>query len=1067
MDNSTASLHARLRDFASTSAAVSILIPTAVLVGWGLGITWLTGISSRFVTMKPFTAVCFILSGLSLWLLAPEFSAGSPRRQIGQASAILVALTGLATTLEFASGLNLHFENLLFSAALRATGIPNPGRLSLATGIAFLLLGAALLLIDVETSHGTRPAQFLSFAIVLLSLVHLLGYLFGVEDLYRVFRQNSMAIHTAFLFLFLSLGTISARPDRGLVAIFNGPGIPGQMARRVLPAAVFFTVMIGWLRLLGERYGLYGAPFGLALFSTAVIGLFATLVGWAAHSLTTSLDQLHAASRDLALTSERANLTNARLAAIVQSSEDAIISKTLDGIITSWNPSAQRIFGYSTAEAIGQPMRMLFPPTAVSEETDILARVSRGEPVDHFESIRIRKDGAAILVSGSVSPVREANGTITGASAIVRDITEHRRVELAAMQGQASLTAIIGSAMDAVITIDDQYCVTMFNPAAEAMFRCSASDILGHPLDRLLPTRFRGEHGNHIRLFGQTNTTRRRMGRMGSVFGVRSDGQEFPVEASISQAEVHGQKLFTVILRDITERKLFEEELRQQSALLDLAPVIVRDVDNHIVLWSRGAQQLYGYSKEDAVGQISHDLLQTQFSHPRELIEQALHRDGAWEGELRHCTREGRTVFVASQWVLHYDLQGKPSRILEVNADLTDLKRAQTSQLRSQKMESLGTLAGGVAHDFNNILLAINGNTKLALDSLPPDHPVRRNLSEIAKAGTRATDLVRRILSFSRPQEQKREPQPMQPVVEEALKLVRATLPASIFIETHFQPNLPWVSMDSSQMHQIMVNLATNAAHAIGDKLGTITVRLSTRTVTADDRLGSPDLREGRYVCLSASDDGCGMDRATLDRVFDPFFTTKPVGMGTGLGLSVVHGIVSSYGGTVTAYSQPGQGTSFQLYFPAVDAVDTTDVPGQAHPARRGNQENILYVDDEEGLVALGTVFLERLGYHVTGHIDASVALDDFRSRPAEFAAVITDLSMPRMSGFELARQLRSLRPDLPILMTSGYVRPDDQKAAEALGIRHIILKPSTIDALSQALDDVLPRKASLAAPSA
>ena len=290
----------------------------------------------------------------------------------------------------------------------------------------------------------------------------------------------------------------------------------------------------------------------------------------------------------------------------------------------------------------------------------------------------------------------------------------------------------------------------------------------------------------------------------------------------------------------------------------------------------------------------------------------------------------------------------------------------------------------------------------------------------------------------------------MQPVVEEALKLIRATLPASIFIETQFAPDLPWVSMDSSQMHQIIVNLATNASHAIGDKLGTITVRLSTRTVTVDDRLASPDLREGRYVCLSVSDDGCGMERATLDRVFDPFFTTKPVGMGTGLGLSVVHGIVSSYGGAVTAYSQPGQGTSFQLYFPAVDAVEKTAGPTQAPSARSGNQENILYVDDEEGLVALGTVFLERLGYQVTGHVDASAALDDFRSRPAEFAAVITDLSMPRMSGFELARQLRSLRPDLPILMTSGYVRPEDQKAAEALGIRHIILKPSTIDTLAK-----------------
>lgn len=288
MDNNTSSLHARLRDFASASAVVSILVPTAVLAGWSFGVPWLTGISSRFVTMKPVTAVCFVFSGFALRLLARGSSPAPANRRLAQISATLVAIVGLGTTVEFASGLDLHVENLLFSRALFATGIPHPGRLSLATGIAFLLLGAALLLLDVETSRDTRPAQFLSFALVLLSLVHLLGYFYGVDDLYRVFHQNPMAIHTAFLFLLLSLGIISARPDRGLVAVFNGPGIPGQMARRVLPAAVFFTVMIGWLCLLGQRHALYGTAFGLALFSAAVIALFSILVGGPARSLSIS-----------------------------------------------------------------------------------------------------------------------------------------------------------------------------------------------------------------------------------------------------------------------------------------------------------------------------------------------------------------------------------------------------------------------------------------------------------------------------------------------------------------------------------------------------------------------------------------------------------------------------------------------------------------------------------------------------------------------------------------------------------------------------------------------------------
>ncbi len=332
------------------------------------------------------------------------------------------------------------------------------------------------------------------------------------------------------------------------------------------------------------------------------------------------------------------------------------------------------------------------------------------------------------------------------------------------------------------------------------------------------------------------------------------------------------------------------------------------------------------------------------------------------------------------------------------------------------------------------------------------------NISEIAKAGARAADLVRRILAFSRPDEFVRIPQSVLPVVDEALKLVRATLPAAIRIETQFASDLPPVSVDASQVHQIVVNLATNSAHAIGDKPGVISVRLYPRLVTADDLTAIPGLSEGPYVCLAISDDGCGMDRATLDRIFDPFFTTKPVGQGTGLGLSIVHGIVTSYGGTVTAYSQPGQGTSFVLYFPA---SETSVAPQLATPvakaiSRPPHTENILYIDDEEGLVMLGTILLERLGYKVSGHTDASAAVAEFRSDPSRFAAVVTDLSMPRMSGFEVTRQLRAIRADVPIILASGFVRAEDEEHASALGIHRILLKPSTVDILAQALDELL-----------
>ena len=1050
-------LHLRLQRFAFCAGITAIFVAVNVLIAWGANITWLTNLSPRFVTMKPLTALCFIVSGAPLCLLAFRSSRTFAQSFLARALALIVVGVGVSTVVEFCVGINLRFEDRLASGVSQAAGIPESGRLALASGVAFAFLGLALFCLDFETPRGARLSQLFSLVVTDVALLHLLAYLFDFEDLYRTFRGNSMAIHTAVLFFLLGLGVFAARPDRGLAAAFNAAGIAGRMARRLLPSAIVLTIAIAFVRLHFQRAAYYGTGFGLAIFACANITMFALLVYWATRSLDTSLEQLGAASRDLALSNESSHRTNARLASIVESSDDAIISKTLDGTITSWNLGAERIFGYSASEAVGQSIRVLMPPDQLTEEIAILRRIAAGQSISHFEAIRIRKDGTRILVSVTISPLRDSSGTIIGASKVARDITESRRIKQSVAEHEARLAAIIGSAMDAVITVSADQRITMFNPAAEIMFGCKASVALGSSLDRFIPDRYRSEHAQHIRNFSETNTTRRRMGRVNSLFGLRSTGEEFPIDASISQTVVDGEKLFTVILRDITDRRRVDEELRQQAALLDLAPVLVRDMENRIILWTRGAQQLYGFTKDEALSRSSHELLQTEFPAPLAHIVQAFHRDGSWEGELRHRTRDGRTVFVASQWVLHYDANGKAARILEINTDLTELKRAQISQMRSGKLQSLGTLAGGVAHDFNNILSAINGNARMALEDLPPHHPICKYLAEISKAGARAADLVRQILAFSRPQDAKCDPTSVEPVVQEALNLVRATLPASIHIDFKSSLDLPLVAIDPSQLHQIIVNLATNASHAIGDRPGNITIRLARRVIAAEDCVGTPGLHAGRYVCLTVSDDGCGMDRATLDRVFDPFFTTKPVGQGTGLGLSVVHGIVSGYDGAISVYSQPGQGTSFLLYFPASGASRSDAAPPVAQIAPRAvHNENILFIDDEEALVTLGTLYLERLGYHITGHVDAVAAIAEFRANPYRFAAVVTDLSMPRITGFEVARQLLSIRPDIPIVLASGYIRPDDEQQAASIGIRRVLLKPSTVDVLAQTLDEIL-----------
>jgi PAS domain S-box-containing protein len=734
----------------------------------------------------------------------------------------------------------------------------------------------------------------------------------------------------------------------------------------------------------------------------------------------------------------------------------AIFMLDPEGRIATWNLGCQRLKGWSADEIIGHHFSEFYSAEEVADRLPQRElEIAKAEGLFTGEGWRIRKDGSRFWASVVITPILSDYGSFIGFSKVTRDTTERRRIEQAMKEEEARLAAVIGSAMDAVITVDENQCITLFNPAAEKMFGYGPELVLGRSLDRLIPERFRADHASHIRKFTQTNVTRRQMGALIPICGLRSNGEEFPIEASISQARIGGQVILSVILRDISERNRVEEMLRQHASLLDIAPVLVRDMQDRIVFWSSGLAKLYNFTREEAEGRVSHDLLKTKFPEPLPQIQKKLETDGIWEGELLHSDRDGNEVVVNSQWVLYRDTEGAPIRILELNADITAKKRAEALQLRSQKLESLGTLSGGIAHDFNNILLAINGNAKLAIADLPPDHPVQQSLVEIAKAGSRATDLVRRILTFSRPSEIKRQVLDIQPVVEEALKLIRATIPTTIEFRTHFAANLPAVLADSTQVHQIIVNLATNAAHAIGSKGdGVIEIKLDAAKSPVDT-VSEINLREGDYVRLYVRDNGCGMDCATLDRIFDPFFTTKAPGEGTGLGLAVVHGIMKNHDGGIAVRSSPGEGTAFQLFFPSAGPSVTVAKGAPTATPERQCVENILYVDDEEGLILLVTRMLGRLGYKVTGETNPVRAVELFRSNPQAYDAVITDLAMPQLSGFDLSTELFAIRPDVPIVMTSGFVRPEDHERAVQMGIRDLILKSTAVDQLSRTLDHI------------
>jgi PAS domain S-box-containing protein len=391
--------------------------------------------------------------------------------------------------------------------------------------------------------------------------------------------------------------------------------------------------------------------------------------------------------------------------------------------------------------------------------------------------------------------------------------------------------------------------------------------------------------------------------------------------------------------------------------------------------------------------------------------------------------------------------------------DITERKRRDAQLLQAQKMEALGQFSGGIAHDFNNILSAIVGYTQLAQLVLKENPDVRAHLNGVLKSATRATALVRQILTFSRQQPEERLPINLQTVVNESIELLRATIPSGIEFDTSVATDAPTVLANAGQIHQILMNLGINAWHAMKDFSGRLQVNLERCVVDVAHAATQPRLHPGVYARISVSDTGSGMDLATLRRIFEPFFTTKLPGEGTGLGLAVVHGIMDSHDGVVTVYSQPGEGSIFHLYFPAHAGVALAAALAEDGPVPRGDGERILVVDDEELLTQLGQKTLVELGYIVEVTTRPAAALAMVRAAPQRFALVLTDQAMPGMTGIILASQLRKIRRDLPIILMTGYSVSLTSEVLEAAGVRQLLLKPINLHALATAVHSALAAK--------
>lgn len=435
----------------------------------------------------------------------------------------------------------------------------------------------------------------------------------------------------------------------------------------------------------------------------------------------------------------------------------------------------------------------------------------------------------------------------------------------------------------------------------------------------------------------------------------------------------------------------------------------------------------------------------------------------SYEVEIFHKNGSVHRLEVTEEPVL--DKDGQVTAIEGIAHDITkrisaekQLAKAHESLQQSQKMEAIGTLAGGIAHDFNNILTPIIGYAEITQLDLPEGSQGYQNLQAVLTAANRAKELVSQILTFSRHGEKEKKPVLLQALAKEALKLLRATIPTTIEIRESIDQNCDAISANPTQMHQIVMNLCTNAYYAMRDKGGILAISLTEINVNPDNDIVNLDLPTGKYLRLEVSDSGTGIEKAKLDRIFEPYFSTKPQDEGTGLGLSVVHGIVTSHGGHITVYSEPGRGTTFHVYLPVIEKRQTLNEPLPTEEVL-GGTERILLVDDDKTIGGLEKAQLERLGYQVTALTSSLNAAETFRKAPQDIDLVVTDMTMPEMTGVELSQKLLEIRPNIPIILCTGFSELIDKKKAIALGIKEYLMKPVGRNDLARAVRKILDKQ--------
>lgn len=741
-----------------------------------------------------------------------------------------------------------------------------------------------------------------------------------------------------------------------------------------------------------------------------------------------------------------------------------------DQLILSVNAAFENITGYSLADAKGRNCRFLqgplTDPATAARIRDALAsgREFSGEVLNY------RKDGVTFWNELTISPAHDAEGTLTHYIGVTRDVTTRRLAEQARRESELQLSLVIRGGdlgfwdwdtVTGALEVNDRWLSmlgldpqgprptiafwhSLIHPDDLPKLERLAVDVIMNPAGRDLEVEIRARHqsGRYIWVLDKASVVER-----------SADG---------SPLRVVGTHL------EITARKEAEEALRLSEqrfrTMFENEPECVKVLGVNGDLLEMNAAGL-AMLEADSVEQVRAKGI-ASFIAPGHLKAFMALQENATLGQTGLLEFEVQGLRGGHRWLETRvaplrEADGSVTRLLGVTRDITERRQSAgflatlEEQLReSQKTQAIGTLASGIAHDFNNIIAIILGNADVARHEVSRAPVAVESLDEIVRAASRARELVRQILSFARREPMRRERRDVRSIVDESVSLLRATLPSGLTIEAHCPAPVRSAWVDAVQVEQVIINLATNAAQSLRGKPGHIDIRLEELHLDETLVRAVPALLpmlsrgEGPVLRLSVTDDGPGMDAVTLSRVFEPFFTTKSVGEGTGLGLSVVHGIARGHEGVVTAVSQPGGGATFALYLPLEAGAGAGEHAGDLdlESAAPGTGAHVLYVDDTESLLRVTKRLLETRGYRVTAHTRPHEAIDALRGDPGAFDLVLTDYNMPLKSGLELAREIRAIRADLPVALLSGFVDEGLRAQAEAAGVRDVVLKATLAD---------------------